>query len=736
MIRFENVSVSYGEAGEPTLRDVNLTVPEGELVLLVGPSGVGKSTLLGAVSGLVPHFTGGTLTGRVTVAGRDTRTHKPRELADVVGTVGQDPLAHFVTDTVEDELAYGMESLGLAPEVMRRRVEETLDLLGLAELRDRPIATLSGGQQQRVAIGSVLTPHPKVLVLDEPTSALDPAAAEDVLAVLQRLVHDLGTTVLMAEHRLERVVQYADQVILLPDGAMGPPAEIMSVSPVHPPVVALGRVAGWSPLPMTVRDARRRSGDLRVRLEARLREGGPAGLLPHPAPSRNRGLRPQTPAPQSPAGLNVREATAQRGPREPATPDSQPQRDVAPGAPAEPDTQPARREATAQPGPESPTGPDADPARREATAQPGPETPTDPDAHPARREATAQPGPETPTDPDAHPARREATAQPGREALARPNAQPPRREAAAQRGPGAAAPGHQPSTSPRQPAAEPPMDAAGKGRGGGISRFWRRPRPDGPAPTDALVDVRALGVRRGRVEALRRVDLTVRAGETVALMGRNGAGKSTLLSALVGMVEPTSGSVLVRGRVPHRTDPRELIRHVGLVPQEPRDLLYADTVTAECAAADADASAVPGTCRALVSELLPGVADDTHPRDLSEGQRLALALAVVLTGRPPLLLLDEPTRGLDYAAKARLVAHLRELAAAGHAIVLATHDVELAAELAHRVVILAGGEVVADGPTAEVVVSSPAFSPQVAKILAPQPWLTVEQVAAALREAP
>lgn len=273
MIRFENVSVTYEGADEqhqPTLREVDLTVPEGELVLLVGPSGVGKSTLLGAVSGLVPHFTGGTLTGRVTVDGRDTRTHPPRELADLVGTVGQDPSAHFVTDTVEDELAYGMESLGLAPGVMRRRVEETLDLLGLAELRDRPIATLSGGQRQRVAIGSVLTPHPKVLVLDEPTSALDPSAAEDVLAVLQRLVHDLGTTVLLAEHRLERVVQYADQVLLLPDGVMGSPAEIMTVSAVHPPVVALGRLAGWDPLPLSVRDARRRAGGLKARLEGRV----------------------------------------------------------------------------------------------------------------------------------------------------------------------------------------------------------------------------------------------------------------------------------------------------------------------------------------------------------------------------------------------------------------------------------------------------------------------------------
>ncbi|MFB8020546.1 ABC transporter ATP-binding protein [Streptomyces rubiginosohelvolus] len=564
MIRFERVSVRYEGTERPTLSGVDLTVPEGELVLLVGPSGVGKSTLLGTVSGLVPHFTGGLLSGRVTVDGRDTRTHKPRELADLVGTVGQDPLAHFVTDTVEDELAYGMESLGLAPDVMRRRVEETLDLLGLAELRERPIATLSGGQQQRVAIGSVLTPHPKVLVLDEPTSALDPAAAEEVLAVLQRLVHDLGTTVLMAEHRLERVVQYADQVILLPaPGAppvMGPPDGIMKVSPVRPPVAELGLLAGWDPLPLSVRDARRAAGGLRERL----------------------------------AGAAV----------------------------------------------------------------------------PVRADVAPTSGPV-------------------------------------------------------------PVVAAERSRPGRLARLLGRGSAE-PAAADPVTRVDGLGVRRGRVEALRRVTLTVSPGETVALMGRNGAGKSTLLGALVGMIEPTAGSVRVGGLAPARTDPRAMVRRVGLVPQEPRDLLYADTVAAECAAADRDAGATEGTCRALVSELLPGVGDDTHPRDLSEGQRLALALALVLTGRPPLLLLDEPTRGLDYAAKARLVGVLRGLAAEGHAIVLATHDVELAAELAHRVVILADGEVVADGPTGQVVVSSPAFAPQTAKILAPQEWLTVSQVRDAL----
>ncbi|WP_405634977.1 ATP-binding cassette domain-containing protein [Streptomyces sp. NBC_01178] len=577
MITFERVSVRYEGSERPTLSGVDLTVPEGELVLLVGPSGVGKSTLLGTVSGLVPHFTGGLLSGRVTVGGRDTRTHKPRELADLVGTVGQDPLAHFVTDTVEDELAYGMESLGLDPDVMRRRVEETLDLLGLADLRDRPIATLSGGQRQRVAIGSVLTPHPKVLVLDEPTSALDPAAAEEVLAVLQRLVHDLGTTVFMAEHRLERVVQYADQVVLLPaPGAppvVGPPAAIMKVSPVRPPVAELGLLAGWEPLPLSVRDARRAAGGLRERLVG-----------------------------------------------------AAPVRAVAPRAP--------------------------------------------------------EPGPPVPAAGE--------RARPGRFAR-----------------------------------------LLGRGR----DRTEGSPAFEGsavPSAADPVTRVRGLGVRRGRVEALRRVSLTVAPGETVALMGRNGAGKSTLLGALVGMIEPTAGTVLVGGLAPARTDPRAMVRRVGLVPQEPRDLLYADTVAAECAAADRDAGAAEGTCRALVSELVPGVADDTHPRDLSEGQRLALALALVLTGRPPLLLLDEPTRGLDYAAKARLVGVLRGLAAEGRAIVLATHDVELAAELAHRVVILADGEVVADGPTGQVVVSSPAFAPQTAKILAPQEWLTVPQVRAAL----
>jgi energy-coupling factor transport system ATP-binding protein len=541
VIVFEDVSIWYpGRSGaEPVLHEVNLHIPDGELCLVVGETGSGKSTLLRSVNGLVPHFTGGTLVGRVSVAGRDTRSHRPRDLSDVVGVVGQDPQAAFVADVVEDELAFAMEWLGLPPQVMRRRIEETLDLLGLADVRRRAMSTLSGGQQQRVAIGAALTAHPHVLVLDEPTSALDPQAAEDVLAALQRLVHDLGTTVLLAEHRLERVVQYADRIVHLPgDGRVvhGAPAQVMLVSPIAPPVVELGRLVGWRPLPLSVRDARRAAPALRDVLTDR---------------------RP------------IRALT------------------------------------------------------------------------------------------------------------------------------GASATG------------------------------------------DPLATITGLAVRYGDTVALRSVDFTVNPGEIVALMGRNGAGKSTLLTALVGVVQPAAGSVVTGGLVPHRANPADVVRTAGLVPQQPADLLYAETVAAECRAADSDAGAGPGTCRALLTRLAPEVRDDGHPRDLSEGERLALAIAVVLTARPPLLLLDEPTRGFDYSAKRRLTAVLRDLVSTGstHAVVLATHDVELVAELATRVVLIADGEVVADGETADVVVGSPVFAPQVAKVLAPQEWLTVGEVAHALEAA-
>ena len=533
MIRFENVSVTYSDSSAPALAHADFVVAEGELCLVIGPTGAGKSTLLGAVNGHVPHFTGGRLSGRVLVAGRDTARHRPRDLADVVGVVPQDPAAAFVTDTVEDEIAYGMESLGVDPATMRRRVEENLDLLGLADLRARPLRGLSGGQRQRVAIAAVLAAHPSVLVLDEPTSALDPGAAEEVLAALQRLVSDLGLTILVAEHRLERVAQFADRVILLPGAGLPPvigaTADVLADSPVAPPVVRLAQVAGWSPIPVSVRDARRCSGDLRQRLTLTI---------------------------------------------------DPPTRALASGPPA--------------------------------------------------------------------------------------------------------------------------------------ARLNRA------------------SVRYGNLVALREVDLSLFPGEVVALMGRNGAGKSTLLNLLTGLVQPAAGSVRVDNQDPRQLRGRQLLSHVGLIPQDPAVLLWAETVAEECAAADSDTSVEPGSTMRLLQEFAPDIDLQQHPRDLSEGQRLAVALAVVLVAEPSLLLLDEPTRGLDYSTKSRLVSVLRRRAEKGTAVLLSTHDVELVAEAVDRVVILADGEVVTDGAAREVVLASPAYAPQTAKVLHPGRWLTPLEVQRAL----
>ncbi|WP_210648744.1 ABC transporter ATP-binding protein [Nocardioides sp. SYSU D00065] len=528
MIELRDISLRYDQ--HEVLSHVDLTLEEGELVLVSGRTGVGKSTLLGVVTGLVPRFTGGVLTGDVVLDGVSIVEQPPRERAHLVGYVGQDPLAGFVADTVEEELAYGMEQHGTAPETMRRRVEETLDLLGIADLRARDLRTLSGGQQQRVAIGSVLTTHPRLLVLDEPTSALDPTAAEDVLATITRLVHDLGLTVLLAEHRLERVVPFADRICLVTgDGGIrvDTPARVLAHSPVAPPLVELGRLAGWDPLPLTVRDARRHARSL----------------------------------------------------------------------------------------------------------------------------------------PD----------------LTAPAATPP-------------------------PAAEP------------------------------LLAARAVTVVHGTHPAVREVDLTLSAGRVTVLMGRNGSGKSSLIWALQGSGKRRSGSVHVGGDDPAALAPARRRTRVGLVPQTAADLLYLETVAEECAAADAGAEATPGTCRGLLDRLAPGIDEAIHPRDLSEGQRLALALSIILTARPPVVLLDEPTRGLDYAGKAELARIVADLAAEGRAILLATHDVEFAAHVADEVVVMAEGEIVSSGPPRRVLAESPSFAPQVTKVLG-APWLVVEEVSAALSEA-
>jgi len=266
MIKFSNVSLIYPNSTTTVLEDLNLEIAEGEMVLVIGPTGSGKSSLLRLINGLVPHHTGGILAGDVSVDGHSTQLVKPGGMAHLIGIVGQNPANGFVADTVEEELAFGMETLNLPNDVMRKRVEEVLDLLSLAPLRSRTISTLSGGEQQRVAIGSALVAHPKVLVLDEPTSALDPIAAEEVLSILHRLVHDLSLTVVIAEHKLERVIQFVDRIVHINGegiAQIGTPEEILMHSPIAPPIVHLARALGLSEVGVSVRDMRRMTAEIR-----------------------------------------------------------------------------------------------------------------------------------------------------------------------------------------------------------------------------------------------------------------------------------------------------------------------------------------------------------------------------------------------------------------------------------------------------------------------------------------
>lgn len=248
-----------------------------------------------------------------------------------------------------------------------------------------------------------------------------------------------------------------------------------------------------------------------------------------------------------------------------------------------------------------------------------------------------------------------------------------------------------------------------------------------------MITVQDVELRAGARLLLEGVTFRVQPGDRIGLVGRNGAGKTTLLAALQGGLKPERGTVSLDGTPVHTVSARARRGSVSLVPQEPGDLLYLDTVDAECAQADAENGAENGTTLALLARLVPSVDRDVDPRDLSEGQRLSLVLAIQLAGGPRAVLLDEPTRGLDYAAKDRLTAILIDLARAGTAVALSSHDVEFVAATADRVALLSDGEIIAEDATPDVVLSSPTYAPQVAKILAPQPWLTVRQVEVALR---
>ncbi len=559
LFKIENLTYFYPETEKPALQEINLTVEEGEFLLVTGGSGSGKSSLGRALAGLLPDFYGGKIGGRIFLSGRDIRDTDRRSLAGQVGMVFQDPEKQLVMTGVEAEIAFGLENLGLTQPEMFRRVGEVVSFLGFGPLKQELTANLSGGQKQKLALASVLAMQPGALILDEPTSQLDPVAAEEFFNLVKRLNEELNVTIVLIEQRLERCFHLADRVAVLEDGrivrsgAAGEVAvwQVKNGFPFVPPVAGLFAHLDFPVVPLTVKEGRRL-----LQEHFHIRGDAPGAGVGRFRPVRTR-----------------------------------------------------REEAAGNPG-DKKTGPVAE-----------------------------------------------------------------------------------------------------------VKNVW-------------------FTYPNGR-EVLHGVSLKVRAGEFTAVLGENAAGKTTLLKHLAGLLKPGRGKVLVHGKDTGRTSPQEMARTVGYLSQNPNDYLFQDTVAQELNFSLVNLGlSDDGRTDRLLKKLKLARYRQTNPRDLSSGERQRVALASVLAAGPRLLLLDEPTRGLDYRLKSELGGLLRDCAAEGIAVVLVTHDVEFAAEYAERVVILFDGRVACDGTGQAVLAESMFYAPQVGRLFRGTGYgvLTFREAVAKLQE--
>ncbi|MGB9792270.1 MAG: ABC transporter ATP-binding protein [Thermacetogeniaceae bacterium] len=544
LFEIENLSYWYPETAAPALKNINLKIEEGELLLIAGGSGSGKSTLGRLLAGLIPDFYGGKLSGKALFRGKSLPELERRYLNTQVGMVFQDPEQQLVMTTVEAEIAFGLENLGLPQEEISRRLAEVMGFLGLTPLKQEFTANLSGGQKQKVALASVLAMNPSVLILDEPTSQLDPLAAEEFFNLVERLNKEMGYTVVLIEQRLERCFHLADRLAVMDGGRLlrsGPVKEVArweadNSLPFLPPVTKFFAMLRAPELPLTVKEGRR---ELKR-------------LCPH-----------------------------------------------LPAAPAR---------------------------------------------------------------------------------------------------------GHQ------RPPSFLPIPAKDK---------------------DPVVDAKGLWFTypNGK-EALKGVSLQLNRGEFAVIIGENAAGKTTLLKLLAGILKPSRGRVLVLGKDTRTAALPEMAGRIGYLPQNPNSCLFQETVEDELRfTLDNLGLEDGGAIEDVLKKLGLLQHRRSNPRDLSSGERQRVALASILVARPPLLLLDEPTRGLDIRLKRELGSCLYDLARDGLTILMVTHDTEFAAEFAARVILMHDGRIVGDGTKHDVLEDSLFYSPQMARLFrgAAEGVLTIEE---------
>jgi len=526
MIEIINLTYQYPHAETPLFDSVNFHIPAGSLTLVSGPSGSGKSTLLRMINGLVPHFSGGRISGQIAVFGSNPIAVGPEKMAKKVGFVFQEPEAQFVYETVEDEIAFTLENLGLAYPEMHQRVMDTLKAFDLATLRMRSLHSLSGGEKQKVALACVMVSNPRVLLLDEPTSQLDPRSAERILDFILQLKSQYGLTVLISEHRLERMLSFIDYIVNIDAShkvLFGSPQEILPEMTQVPPIIDLGRKLKFSPLPLRVEEFPKELAD----------------RSPH------QGLQPE-------------------------------------------------------------------------------------------------------------------------------------------------------------------------------KMTYKNP---------ALIELRNFSVHIAGQKVLDQINLEIKAAEILTILGPNGAGKTTLLRALLGLV-PSSGQRTLAGDDLRATNLPDLIKTIAYLPQNPNDLLFAETVLEEL-----KTTLNNHNLKRSEEELLDFLGffglepmKNRFPRDLSVGERQRTALAAITVHDPRVILLDEPTRGMDYDAKDQLASLTKTWRDAGKAILLVTHDVELAAMLSDRTVILKTGHIQFDGSPQIAFTQFPDFQTQMAKLFPGTGWITPDDV--------